>query len=92
MSPYISFKFLVFSQTEIIFEVLTKIQAIWEANNNVAERFGSSNNREKMWQNFIATCQKLTNFQVIMEQLKNELRKAIQHGMKYKGSRPSGHT
>ena len=41
-----------------------------EKENNVAERFGAKENREKMWQNFAASCQDLTDFQMIQERIK----------------------
>ena len=59
---------------------LTIIQSKWEAENNITDRFGSVENREKMWLNFSASCKDLTDFQMVQEQLKNEVRKAIEVG------------
>ena len=72
--------------------------------NNVAERFNEQTNKEKMWQNFNASCRNLrylnnvtdllrnfmkinqcqyffSDFQLIVEQLKNEIRKGLQQGL-----------
>ena len=70
----------------------------WEKMNNVAERFNEQTNKEKMWQNFNASCRNLrydliayhlrnnyflifSDFQLIVEQLKNEIRKGLQQGL-----------
>ena len=48
---------------------LKNIHSKWEKENNVADRFGAKENREKMWQNFAASCQDLTDFQMIQEMI-----------------------
>ena len=48
---------------------LKDIHSKWEKENNVADRFGAKENREKMWQNFAASCQDLTDFQMIQEMI-----------------------
>ena len=73
------------------------MQEKWEKMNNVAERFNEQANKEKMWQNFNASCRNLrlilwsrdfhyvksffSDFQLIVEQLKNEIRKGLQQGL-----------
>ena len=59
---------------------LLRIQSEWEKENNITERFGSKENREKMWLNFSASCKDLTNFQMVQEELKNEIQKALDVG------------
>ena len=64
-----------------LIQELTRIQSQWESLNNVAERFNSESNREKMWNNFNASCRNLSDFQLILEQLKNELKKGFELGI-----------
>ena len=64
-----------------LIQELTRIQTQWETLNNVAERFNSESNREKMWNNFNASCRNLSDFQLILEQLKNELKKGFELGI-----------
>ena len=64
-----------------LIQELSRIQTQWESSNNVAERFNSESNREKMWNNFNASCRNLSDFQLILEQLKNELKKGLELGI-----------
>jgi len=59
---------------------LEKVHAKWEQENNIVERFGSAESKEKMWLNFKASCKDLTEFQMVMEQLKNEMKTALVKG------------
>ena len=70
----------MFSKYHLVQE-LGQIQTKWEASNNVAERFNSEANRGKMWNNFNASCRNLSDFQLIIEQLKNELKKGLELGI-----------